>query len=217
MKHVLAVTVISVMLFAPVQRLYAETARGGGDQDIMARAQQMLRKMAEERDALESKNAKLQDQVDALKKETAGLKGESAKMKKNLTASSNEIIHYKEKYKVLLDRLIQTRTKFQEVIDKFRQTINTLRQVEMERNQLKVTLQDRTREVESCIKKNIQLYQLDLVLVKQYKNKGVFAALLQKEPVTGLKKVDIENAVQAYQTRLEQLRSASPPQQTSSN
>ena len=218
MRHNLLIALIVAIGFCmSIQDVFAETTRRDDDQGAMAKAQYMLQQMANERDALKAANAKLQDQVGSLKKKETGLNKELDRTKKQVSASGSEIIRYKEKYKALTDRLLDTRQKFQEVIDKFKQTIATLRQVEGERNQLKVTLQDRTREVESCIKKNIDMYQTNLDLVKQYRNKGVFDALFQKEPVTGLKKVEIENAVQEYKTRLEQLRVANPIHQSSAN
>lgn len=218
MKHNLLIAfIIAIGGCMSIEDVYAEATRRDDDQGAMAKAQYMMQQIASERDALKAANAKLKDQVDSLKKKSTGLNKELERMKKQLSASGSEIIHYKEKYKALTDRLLDTRQKFQEVIDKFKQTIATLRQVEGERNQLKVTLQDRTREAESCIKKNIDLYQTNLDLVNQYKNKGVFDALFQKEPVTGLKKVEIENAVQDYKTRLEKLRVANPVHQTSAN
>ena len=218
MKQNIVIALIAVIGLCMISEgVFAESMRRDGDQGAMAKAQQMLQQMSSERDALKAANDKLQDQVDGLKKKTTGLNKEVQRLKKRLTASGGEINHYKEKYKALTDRLLDTRKKFQEVIDKFKQTIATLRQVEGERNQLKVTLQDRTREAESCIKKNIDLYQTNLDLVKQYKNKGVIDALFQKEPVTGLKQVEIENAVQNYKTRLEKLRAANPVHQSSAD
>lgn len=218
MKQNIVIALIAVIAFCvSSEQVFAEAMRRDDDQGAMAKAQYMLQQMAGERDSLKAANAKLQDQVNGLKKKTTGLNKEAERLKKRLTASGGEINHYKEKYKALTDRLLDTRQKFQEVIDKFKQTIATLRQVEGERNQLKVTLQDRTRETESCIKKNIDLYQTNLDLVKQYKNKGVIDALFQKDPVTGLKEVEIENTVQNYKTRLEQLRATAPVHQSAAD
>jgi chromosome segregation ATPase len=54
----------------------------------------------------------------------------------------------------------------------------------------------------SCEGKNLQLYQYSQELMIRYQNKGVWAALAQKEP-TGIKEVGIENVLQEYQQKLD--------------
>jgi len=195
--------------------------RDAGSQEA-ARAELLLRQIADERDALKGENAKLQEQVDNLKKDLDSRTKELDHFKKSLNTSGSALSQEQEKNKALMDRLLETRQKFQEVIDKFKDTIATLRSVEADRAQVKATLsdtnrevEDRTRELSACIRKNIDLYQADLGLVEQYEHKGVWAALFQKEPVTGFKQVQIENAVQQYQIRLDELRAVAPTVQTS--
>jgi hypothetical protein len=53
----------------------------------------------------------------------------------------------------------------------------------------------------SCEDKNLKLYGYADEVLGLYKNKGVWAALSQKEPVLGLKEVDVENVVQEYQQK----------------
>lgn len=219
------IIVVCTLLVATTSVSHADiTSRTGGDNQDggAAKAQYLMRQMATERDSLQGENSKLKEQLDKLQKDLDVRKKEVDRIKKSLATSGDEKIHSEEKYKALNDRLIQTREKFQEVIDKFKETITTLKGVEAERNKLSMMLaeknreiDDRTLEVTSCIQKNIDLYQSDLDLVKQYENKGVWTSLLQKEPVTRLKQVDIENAVQEYKTRLNLLRVTQPAQRSS--
>ena len=55
----------------------------------------------------------------------------------------------------------------------------------------------------SCEAKNLQLYQYSQELMTRYQKKGVWAALSQKEPVTGIKDVRVENLLQEYQQKLD--------------
>jgi len=196
----------------------ASTRRSGDGQDeALAKAQYMLQQVSSERDALKEKNDKLQGKVDDLHAQVKKLNRTINGNKKDLSASDNELARYKERSKLLMDRLMALRDKFKEVIGKFRQTIAELHQAEADRNRLKATLQNRTHEVKACIKKNIELYQTDVDLVNQYEHKGVWSALLQEEPVTGLKKVEVQNAVQKYKSRLEKLRAMNPIRESSRN
>lgn len=49
-----------------------------------------------------------------------------------------------------------------------------------------------------CAVKNRELVDISLELLTAYKNKGVFSALAQSEPLTGLARVKLENAAQDY-------------------
>jgi hypothetical protein len=42
--------------------------------------------------------------------------------------------------------------------------------------------------------------------VKAYKNKGIGAAILEKEPLTQIKKVELEQLTQKYKEEIEKLR-----------
>lgn len=58
----------------------------------------------------------------------------------------------------------------------------------------------------SCETKNLRLYQYSQELVTRYRQKGVWAALAQKEPVTGIREVGVENLLQEYREKLDSQR-----------
>jgi chromosome segregation ATPase len=71
---------------------------------------------------------------------------------------------------------------------------------------LKHTQQDLAHSVatnSSCEAKNVELYRYSQALLDRYHKKGVWDALSQKEPVLGLKEVQIENTLQEYQQKLD--------------
>jgi DNA repair exonuclease SbcCD ATPase subunit len=53
----------------------------------------------------------------------------------------------------------------------------------------------------SCEAKNVTLYGYAEEVLQRYKKKGVWASLSQKDPMFGLKEVDVENVVQEYQLK----------------
>jgi chromosome segregation ATPase len=53
----------------------------------------------------------------------------------------------------------------------------------------------------TCEAKNLKLYSYSQDLLQAYRKKGVWASLAQKEPVLGLKEVDVENVVQEYKLK----------------
>jgi chromosome segregation ATPase len=55
----------------------------------------------------------------------------------------------------------------------------------------------------SCEAKNITLYGYAEEVLQRYRKKGVWASLSQKDPVFGLKEVDMENVIQEYQLKFD--------------
>jgi len=56
-------------------------------------------------------------------------------------------------------------------------------------------------EIQTCMKKNAELYQISVELMDRYRSKGVVDALLQAEPFTQLEKVRINNLLQEYRDK----------------
>ena len=46
------------------------------------------------------------------------------------------------------------------------------------------------------------LYETGLEVLDKYKNKGIWDAFMQQEPVTGLNEVEVENIIEEYRHRL---------------
>jgi chromosome segregation ATPase len=55
----------------------------------------------------------------------------------------------------------------------------------------------------SCEAKNVTLYGYAAEVLQRYQKKGVWASLSQKDPLFGLKEVDVENVVQEYQLKFD--------------
>jgi chromosome segregation ATPase len=76
--------------------------------------------------------------------------------------------------------------------------------------QLKQGLELSKTATAGCESKNIKLYSYAQEVLQAYRKKGVWAALSQKDPVFGLKDVDVQNVVQEYQLKMagEKIQSA---------
>ena len=69
--------------------------------------------------------------------------------------------------------------------------------------QVKQSLEQSTAANVSCEAKNVALYGYAEDILQHYKTKGVWASLSQKDPVFGLKEVDVENVLQEYQLKFD--------------
>jgi predicted site-specific integrase-resolvase len=57
-----------------------------------------------------------------------------------------------------------------------------------------------------CAQKNVQLAGIATEALDRYEKKGCFGALAQAEPFTGLKRAEVENAVEEYRQRIDALQ-----------
>jgi len=149
------------------------------DQKAVARVQRMLRQMSQERDALQAENAKLKGEIEELNRKLGSLKKSSesslAKSREGNTALSENL----------------------------QKTAQNLRQIETEKTQLQATIVDQAQLIETCEASNVKLLQINRELLVDYDKKGFMDAMLQREPLTQLKRVEIENIVQDYQDRID--------------
>ncbi|MBI3545025.1 MAG: hypothetical protein HY081_00300 [Gammaproteobacteria bacterium] len=151
------------------------------DDQKMLRAQRLLRQVSQERDVLQAEVSQLKSQMNDLNQKLVSLK-------KN---SENALARSRESNSVLSANVAQL-------------TLN-LRQTESAKNQLQETLTDQAQQIEFCEVNNVKLVQINRELVDRYEKKSAVDALLQREPLTQLKRVEFENIVQEYQDRIEQL------------
>jgi hypothetical protein len=85
------------------------------------------------------------------------------------------------------------------------QATQNLRRTESDKNLLQETVVGQAQQLETCESHNVRLLQVNRDLLGQYENKGFFDSLMQREPIIGLKGVELENIVQDYQDRLDRL------------
>lgn len=196
-----------IFLFLQVSSVFAETVeRRDAGSAAAAKAQYMMKQIAAERDSLKAKNAQLEQDKEKLDKEILSLKDKIKSSNKQSDHKSKVIDQYKEHNEALKERIVQQRDRMEEIIEKFKAVVANLREVETEKTRLTGDVKNLDREVRACAKNNVMLFEAGLEALKQYESKGVWDAISQNEPVTGLKDVEIENLVQQYRHRMKQER-----------
>lgn len=199
----------AIAVFALTGLAHAEPAKrsgGGADQEALMRAQNQVREMAAERDALEADLKKIKDETAdkeiAQKKLLASLNEKLMAAERSQTQLQNQNTRAQEGNESLRDKIKEQHDKMQKLVDKYKELVVALRQVEAERGELHANHTAQTRQLEVCETRNLKLYEAGLEVLDKYENKGVWDALLQSEPVTQLKRVELENLVQDYKYRM---------------
>lgn len=182
------VAVLSAAVW-PTDTVQAEPA---ADPKALAKAQHMLRRVSAERDELQAEKSRLQATLDKQKSETAGLQKKYDALRsrsENVLNQANEII-------------AGLRSQLQE-------TSQTLNHTQTEKQQLEDTRVAQAKQIEICSANNAKLVQVNSELLEHYNRKGVWDSMVQREPFTGLKQVEIENLMEEYRAKLDELRVSS--------
>src|SRR5262245_17815850 len=171
-----------------------------------ARINQQLQQLSNERAALQSENARLKQDLDKVRKDlekvTAGqAAAENRSRSLQASASRDEAASQQAQ-----QQLEQTRAQMQELVTKFRETAQTLREVEADRASLKSQVSTRERDFKTCVDRNAGLYNLNVEVLEHMENRGFWSAVSEREPFTKLKRTELENLIDDYRYRADELR-----------
>jgi|HubBroStandDraft_4_1064222.scaffolds.fasta_scaffold246307_2 peptidoglycan hydrolase CwlO-like protein len=175
------------------------------DDDAVARAKEMLRRTQEALHQAQAENAdllraktdaeqKLQAATKQIDVAQSGSKAAQGALNAKLTAAQSVQTDLQNRLNDADARLAATNAKLSG-------TASELAARNGELAQVRQMLEQSKSANASCEDKNLKLYSYAETVLGLYKNKGVWAALSQKDPVLGLKEVDVENVVQEYQAK----------------
>lgn len=181
----------------------AQTERSG---NADARVVQQLQQLSVERAALQSENARLKEDVERLKKDLEKAGSGRAALEQRARAAEATANRGEASGKQAEEQLERTRAQTQELITKFRETAQTLRDVETDRAAVKGQLAGRERELNTCIDRNAGLYNLNAEVLDRMANRGFWSTVSEREPFTRLKRVELENLIDDYKYRADELR-----------
>ena len=188
---------------------HAQTARsGGGAGADNAKILQQMQQLASERTALQADNAKLKDQVEELKKKLDKTTAENSALtarQRTITAGGDGAAAAN---KQLTESLEKSRAKMQELIARFQETNQNLKLVETNRNELKARLESKEGEYKTCVDRNAGLYEINLETLNRLERRGFWSHAADSEPFTQISRARIENLIDDYRARIDELRIA---------
>jgi chromosome segregation ATPase len=184
-------------------------AQQQSQQDVaqaLARAQMLLRQVAQERSQLEAEATKLRAEKAALDKQVAAGKSRLKELQAELESNRRDNASLEKRLAGAKERTARTEIRLKEAIAEYRSTLAQLQSTEAARAEFLATSRARAAEIERCEANNTLLYQANLELLERYRDKGLADAWLQSEPFTGIKQVEIENVLEEYRCKLEDMR-----------
>lgn len=194
---------IAVMFAVAALPVGAQTQRSGSAD---ARVMQQLQQVSSERAALQAENAKLKEQLEQMKKDLQKASSGKTALENRARVLEANAGRGEAASKQSEEQLERTRGQMQELITKFRETAQTLRDVETERSTVQGQLGLKERELKTCVDRNAGLYNLDAEVLDRMENRGFWSSLSSSEPFTKIKRVELENLIEDYKYRADELR-----------
>ena len=154
---------------------------------------------------VEVKNRNLQTSVGKLKKENTALLAKKKDFAKKVEKKTAHLkVRLKELFKKYADvtaRLDGVKKEYNEAEKKFKQELKVLTAA---RDSISSKLKRNEFMLARCREDNAELCKIADELIVTYKNKGVFSSIIEKEPVTQIKKVKLEKFTEKYTDKINQ-------------
>jgi chromosome segregation ATPase len=201
-------TIVAITLCLLAVAAQAQTQRSG---NADARVAQQLQQLTNEKVALQTENNKLKQELEQVKaqlQKSASATKDLETRNRTLQSASTSRASSDQQTETQLER---TRGQLQELVTKFRETAQTLRDVETERATAKSQLAAKEREFKVCVDRNAALYQLNDEVLDRMEDRGFWSQLAEREPFTKLKRTQLENLIDDYRYRVDELRVEKQP------
>jgi chromosome segregation ATPase len=200
--------IVTLTLCLMAASSHAQVQRSG---NADARVAQQLQQLANEKVSLQAENNKLKQELEQVKaqlQKSSSTAKELENRNRVLQASSASRTTNNQQAEEQLER---TRAQLQELVTKFRETAQTLRDVETDRATAKSQLAAKEREYKVCVDRNAGLYELNDEVLDRMEDRGFWSQLAEREPFTRLKRTQLENLIDDYRYRVEELRVEKQP------
>jgi cell division septum initiation protein DivIVA len=196
------------LLYIGAFAVFAGTANGQTQRtgDTNARAMQQLQQLTVERTQLKADNDKLKQELESLKKELTAATKDQSSLQQRLKSAELAAARDSASTQQNTETLEKLRGQMQELVGRFRETATTLKEVEGDRNTARGQLQLRERELNTCVERNVGLFDLNTQALDRLEHKGVWNSLTEKEPFTRIQRTRLENLIDDYRERAAALR-----------
>jgi chromosome segregation ATPase len=191
--------------------LYAEPAlkQNDGAQQALKKAQGVLRKLTEEKAALEQEKVDLLKEKDVLQTRL----GQLENTVKQLTPLQNEVVAQKNAAEALRStngslssQLSDTRENVRQLKAQQQEIITQAKAIQNDNQLLVSAVKERERWISQCSEKNQKVIAAADELAKKYDSKSLWQQLSEAEPFTGIGSVEVQNINQNYQFSLDTLK-----------
>lgn len=145
-----------------------------------------------------------QADMEKLGAEKSALGAQAVKLKEQIAASDASIREAENASAKVKKELQDVKQKQVQSVAQIKDMERDLKKMTAEKNSIQAELKKTEQNLTRCETNNKKLTGIADDLLKAYRNKGVGTALLEKEPLTQVKKVEMEQLLQTYRDDIEQ-------------
>ncbi|OHB25192.1 MAG: hypothetical protein A2X84_12780 [Desulfuromonadaceae bacterium GWC2_58_13] len=179
--------------------------------ELRQRLEGAQRRVADERvrtDQMQRRTYELETELETFKEELAAQDRqrqnavgaslrEIEKLRSEVAASAEDVA----RGKITIDQMqIENQRLTQQLAQASEERKTVQAQNDEARNRLKISGQ----HLDRCLGHNAEMARVASEVLDAYENKGVFSSLLEKEPITGFKQVEVEHLIQNYRRDISQ-------------
>ena len=215
--NTLSLALLLCMVGVAVQAEAADK-KASREREALRRTQQQLSQVQGQVGTLEQEKVRLAEELDKAQKSSQAMESESARLQREIkagkgqqTSLSKELTLTKEALDTATQRLTEMQTTLSESGKKLAETARILQQTEAEKRNLEGIKLRNERDITSCERNNLALYQIGRSLMDRFERKTCGETLAQGEPFSGLKRVETENLMEKYRDKLEDQKWIKPP------
>jgi DNA repair exonuclease SbcCD ATPase subunit len=184
--------------------LYAQVQRSGGGE--VQKFMQQYQQVAAEKTALQAQLAQMKKDLDTANGELAAVKKERDAAKSHAGVSPAAMAQANSAKDAAERNLEQSKQRMTELVGRFRETATNLKVAEADRAKLHKDLAERNSAFDVCAVNNMQLYEVNREILDRYEHVGLFTRVSADEPFTKITRIRIENLVDEYRERAQELR-----------
>jgi hypothetical protein len=213
---------VALLLLCQVLSLpsYAQQQQQSREREALRRAQAATQKAEQEKAQLQEQNAKLEkDRKDiaaklktseqlkvklsaAQKRETEQAR-ELEQVRQEVSAAETKITDLEGKVKTLTNQVVESQ-------EQNRRVAAQAKAYEESLGQQREIIGRQSQSLQLLDEKNLKLYQLNVELLNKYNKKSAWDAMMQREPFTQIKDVQIQSLLQEYRDKNDALKNEKP-------
>ncbi|UCV05454.1 hypothetical protein [Dechloromonas denitrificans] len=190
---------LSVLLAATVLAAVMLTAPAFAAEKNVDRSKEQVRRLQQAQRQLEQEKAKLGE-------EKAAVEAELGEARKKAEAETRRAAGLAKELSALRTARDAVAGKLAESEAELRRTQEQQRLAEAEGKRLQAALASEKQQLAVAIERNREMHKVSGEVLSLYEKKSCFDSAFQREPLTGLKRVEIENAVEDLRDKLDSQR-----------
>jgi chromosome segregation ATPase len=204
--------IASLLIVLAAGSAHAQVQRSGGGGEAQKFMQQ-YQQLAAEKTALQAQVTQMKKDLDTANAELAAAKKERDALKARsgvAAGAAAQLAQANAARQGAEKSLEQTKQRTTELVDRFKETVGTLKGVESDRADLKKDNLALNAAIDKCALDNMDLYDISKTVLDRYEHVGLFTKVSSAEPFTRITRARIDNLVDEYRARAQDLRAKKP-------